>query len=462
MPGGKKGASKKNKKEEVSEEVPEEVPEEEPQDEEEGGDEEPPEADEEEGEEGEEAPEEEEDDAPPKARSKSKKMAASPSAPSNSGDAPIRYRVSEVDFANVEVGKMDMSASQPMAHINYYNNKLQSDTKLLCQMKKIKITGHGIPPLHDEYCPDDTKREFMKIPLDDGQEGCRELRAHLEAADEFYGSEEMKAHLFGAKAGDYEYQKCIRVPENKDKDDDNSKKKKKKGSEENGEKKKYPIYDYCKMKFNMSNTRSKDGKKSKEPAVNLTKLKRQNSDGTTIVTPAETITQIAGMIPFQSDVTIIFYHTRVWAMKTKLNGKRLYGVALKMMFILYTPSANRGGVKSDDLDLLPSDEDDDDEGAKPAKPAKKAAKPTKTAKSDKPAKPAKSTKKAKLDDDEEEEAAEEPAEEEGEEEEEIPVSKKKKKSKVAKEEDEGGEEEEEEEAKPAKKKGGKSASKSRE
>jgi len=202
----------------------------------------------------------------------------------------------------------------------------------------------------------------------------------------------------------------------------------------------------------MSNTRSKDGKKGKEAAVNLTKLKRQNSDGTTIVTPAKTITQIAEMITFQSEVTIIFYHTRVWAMKTKLNGKRLYGVALKMMFLLYTPAANRG-VKSDDLDLLPSDDEEEEN----AKPAKKPAKPTKSAK---PAKPAKSTKKAKLDDDEEEEAAEEPeeeAEEEAEEQEEIPVSKKKKKSKIVEEEDE----EAEEEVKPTKKKG-KSVSKNRE
>jgi len=229
--------------------------------------------------------------------------------------------------------------------------------------------------------------------------------------------------------------------------------KKKKGATEDGEKKKYPVFDYCKMKFNMSNTRSKDGKKGKEAAVNLTKLKRQNSDGTTIVTPAKTITQIAEMITFQSEVTIIFYHTRVWAMKTKLNGKRLYGVALKMMFILYTPAANRG-VKSDDLDLLPSDDEEEEENAKPAK---KPAKPTKSAK---PAKPAKSTKKAKLDDDEEEEAAEEPeeeAEEEAEEQEEIPVSKKKKKSKIVEEEDE----EAEEEVKPTKKKG-KSVSKNRE
>jgi len=343
---------------------------------------------------------------------------------------------------------MDMNASQPMAHINYFNTKLQSDTKLLCQTKKIKITGHGIPPLHDEYCPDDAKREFMKIPLDDSQEGCSELREHLEAADAFYGSAEMKAKLFGKKAGDYEYQTCIRTPANKDEDDEDDKKKKKKGSKEDGDKKKYPVYDYCKMKFNMSNTRSKDGKKSKEAAVNLTKLKRQNSDGTTTVTPAKTITQISEMIPFQSEVTIIFYHTRVWAMKTKLNGKRLYGVALKMMFILYTPAANRG-IKSDDLDLLPSEEDDGD-----AKPAKKTAKPAKSAKS---AKPAKSSKKAKLDDDEDEEA-EEPEEEaeEVEDQEEIPVSKKKKKSKAVEEEEEA----DEEEVKPKKK--GKSAPKNRE
>lgn len=435
MPKTKKGASKNKKdiEEEQVEEQEEQVEEEdEAEDAEDGGDD----AD-------------AEDDTPKPSKSKKTDKPSKLSESNHSekgGVPPQRYRLSEVNFENVEVGEMDMTQSQPMAHINYFNSKLQSDTKLLCQTKKIKLTGHGIPQIHDEYCPDDSKREFMKIPLDPEQEACNELQAHLEAADEFYGSEEMKVKLFGKKAKDYEYQKLKRSPQKKDdedeSDDEDNKKKSKKGKKD-GDKKKYPVYDYCKMKFNMHKPKKEKGKKSKEATYNTTKLVRL--DGTKKVeTPAKTITEIAEMIPFLSEVTLIFYHTRVWAMKTPLPGgsKKMYGVALKIMYILYTPAANRG-VKSDDLDLLPSEEDDDT--PVPKKQEKKNEKSSKN------------TKKAKLDDDDEEaagDAGEDGAEDVGEEQEEVPVSKKKKKGKVVEEADEEAAEEEaaeEEEVKPKKK-----------
>lgn len=466
MPKTKKGASK-NKKDIEEEQVEENEQEEQEEQPEEDGDDDA-EKDDAENE------DEEKDDEEVEKPSKSKKSAKAgkPSKGAKAADSddesaaappseqtgvpPCRYRLSEVNFENVEVGEMDMSGSQPMAHINYYNSKLQSDTKLLCQAKKIKLTGHGIPPLHDEYCPDDSKREYMKIPLDPAQEACNELRAHLEAADEFYGSEEMKVKLFGKKANDYEYQKCVRTPtkkdddEDDDDDEDNKKKKSKKGGKGNkgSDKKKYPVYDYCKMKFNMSKAKSAEGKKSKEPSYNLTKLKRLDANGKSTLTPAKTITQIAELIPFLSEITIIFYHTRVWAMKTKLPGasKKMYGVALKIMFILYTPAASRG-VKSDDLDLLPSDEEDDAEATPP---------PKKNGKNNKAAKP---TKKAKLDDDDD--AGDDGGDDAAEEQEDIPVSKKKKKAKAAANDDEDNEDAdaEEEEIKPKKK--SKSASKNK-
>ena len=60
---------------------------------------------------------------------------------------------------------------------------------------------------HDmfHYCPDDSRREFIKIPLDPTQNSCINFRIFLEKIDNFFGSDNFKETLFGDDANEYQY-----------------------------------------------------------------------------------------------------------------------------------------------------------------------------------------------------------------------------------------------------------------
>jgi len=141
--------------------------------------------------------------------------------------API-YRYDEIDFANVDISEFNTEGRQPLAYLNYHDKMRNASTKMLIQSKKIELTSHGIPSLDKEgekekgFYPTDAEREFIKIPLDPKQKNCMELRKHIAAADEYFGSDEMKKQLFGKRADEFEYNPCIRMPEKQDdKEDDN-------------------------------------------------------------------------------------------------------------------------------------------------------------------------------------------------------------------------------------------------
>ena len=383
---------------------------------------------------------------------------------STGGSPAVVYRYNDIKFANIDVSEMNKTGRQPLAYINY-TDPIKGETKILIQSDKIKLTSHGIPQLDKEgavdgFYEDDTKREFIKIPLDDSQPSCVALRQHLKKADEFFGSDKLRKQLFGNRAKDYEYQPCIKTPQSKPSEDDDKKSKSK--SKEDDKPK--PVIDYVKMKFNMVYVG--DGKNKQH--INKTKLKRVGKEKKENVI-AETITDVANEIKWNSEIKFIFYYNKVWANKTPASGAKVitYGLGFKIMAIEYTPSVGKG-IVGDNIEFLSEseetpkttsskkvqkldDEEEEQEEEEPEPPKKKS----------------KSTKKGK--DEEEEEAEEEAEEEEAEEEEEEEPKKKPSKNskkpsrsskKPAKDEDED-EEEEEEEIKPATKKGGKSSTRSK-
>ena len=412
--------------------------------------------------------------------------------------APV-YRCKDVDFSNAQASELNKEGTQPLSYINYSDPVLNAETKILVQSGKFKVTGHGIPNLTDEtskggnFYPDDSKREFIKIPLDPEQPACVELRKHFEEADEWAGSDEMRNQLFGKRADKYEYQPCVKTPEPRDNDDDDKKSSLKKF------KKEYPIYSYIKMKFNMRQT----GKER----VNITRLKKVDGKTKNFV-KAKTITDIANEIRFLSEVKIIFYYNKIWANKTPAQGakKIMYGLGFKIIAIEYTPNVGKG-LKSEDIDFLSEEEDgeetptkeksgakfddddddskdDEDEDEKPSKKSK-SKKPKKgrdeeeeedeEEEDDKPQKKGKGKDKKpkKSSDDEEDEDEKDEDEQDGEDEEEDedePVVKKGKKANDKKasdkkskkpKDDDDEEESEEREIKPKRKSKGKSSSKSR-
>lgn len=299
------------------------------------------------------------------------------SAPSNNSEETTTsssstvsvYRYKDIVFNCVEVSELNKDGSQPLAYVNYLNPTTQASTKLLMQSGKIKLTSHGIPSLDKKdsktnFYPDDSKREFIKIPLDPGQAACLELREHLEKADEWAGSDEMRKKLFGKRADKYQFQTSIKTPQKIDKNDDEEDEEddKLKKGKDNKPAKVYPVIDYVKMKFNVVK-----GK-------NMTKLKKIEGNKKNLV-KAETITEIASEITFLSEVKFIFYYNKIWANKTPSPGapKIMYGIGFKIMAIEYTPGTSRG-LNADNIDFLSEEENDDDEESG-AKSKNKSTKP---------------------------------------------------------------------------------------
>lgn len=262
---------------------------------------------------------------------------------SRNSQPPI-YRFKEVNFDNMLLTDLQKEkVMMPCAYINYNDTKRNLKTRLLVQTDKIKLTYHGIPPLDEEmrkrnpqmstmqeYIPDDSKREFIKIPLDPEQPACMNLRKHLEKADKWAGSNETKRKIFGKESDHYQYQPCIKCPES---DDDKKK------------------MEYVKMKFNIEINENKE-------RTNITILKRIE-DGKKVKVKADTITEIANEIRYRSEIKLLFNYSRIWAQKTRVGGapKKMYGLAFKIILIEYTPSVTTGfgGI---DLDLLSEEEEE--------------------------------------------------------------------------------------------------------
>ena len=283
------------------------------------------------------------------APAKSSVVPAKSVAPAKSSISVPVYKYKEIDFANAEVTEFNKDGTQFLAYINYRDDKLGENSKILVQSGLIKISSHGIPSLDKKgskrtYYPDDSKREFIKIPLNDTS-ACNDLRKHLEAADEWAGSDEMRKKLFGKRANKYQYMPCIKTPQINDDDDDDSE------GKDKGRDKNRPVIDFVKMKFNII----LDG----DNRINKTKLRKVDGKTKQIVV-AETMKDVANEIRFLSDVKFIFFYGKIWANKTLNQGAShiLYGIGLKIMNIEYTPGVGKS-LNSAEIDFRSSSSEDD-------------------------------------------------------------------------------------------------------
>lgn len=290
-----------------------------------------------------------------------KTLSDTPGAKENSNDfgrkedsntVPI-YRYKDINFSNVEISELtNKTGRQPLSYIHYNDPKYPNmQRKILVQSGWIKLTYYGIPSLDAErgFYTEDSHREFIKIPLDPGQEACNDLKNHLEEADEWAGSDTIRKKLLGKRANNYEYQSCIRTPQPTELFDDSDNPKNKKTNENN------PLIDYVKMKFNMIPSDNKE-------RINQTKLIRRNKDNSRTVITAKTITEIANEIRYQSEIRFIFMYSKIWVNNTKLKGasKLLYGIGFKLMAIEYIPNSNKS-INIDKIDFRLSDEENENE-----------------------------------------------------------------------------------------------------
>ena len=235
--------------------------------------------------------------------------------PDISSDLYPVYQYSEIDFTNTNVSELITDVPEPFAYISYNNSTINAETKIFVQSGKIKLTSYRIPPLNHDL------NELFTVFLDPKQSACMELRKHLEAADAWANSHEMRRKLFGKRADKYLYESLRLQYHYNDGDDDDDG-----DGEEHSTKSVH-------MEFNML----VEGDKR----INKTKLIKVKGMHKTLV-KADTIAEIANEIQYWSEIRFIFYFNKIWAHKERRCGatKIPYGIQLKIMAIEYTNYTN--------------------------------------------------------------------------------------------------------------------------
>jgi hypothetical protein len=343
-----------------------------------------------------------------------------------------KFSFSEVDTSDPKPGdKKPVNKTQYVCfpRYNYGSKEKENSQQFYFKTKPIKMVQYGIPKLNPDYCKDDSKRGFFKIPYDPEQPACVELFTMFEKIDAFmakskdklFANEKLKK--FAAK---YKYSSIVKTPEiNPD-----------------------------------APTTGKDGKEFK-PRMKYAKVKLAteypNGELATTVfirengipTPLEgvsTITELLEYFNWNSTDQFVISCNKIWLNKSgDEDGIRKYGVGFKcpQLEIIERQAANAkqtfekyafGGVEeSGNVDKDAEEETNaEEEDTKPTK--KTSKKPTKEENEDEDAeeaeeetkdtKPTKKTSKKPVDEDEEN-AAEEDAEDEDAEEDEEDAKPKK-------------------------------------
>jgi hypothetical protein len=242
--------------------------------------------------------------------------------------------------------KNERSKAQKIAYPRYCY-KTHGSSNLVTQTPSIQITQYGISSLN-EYIPDDSKRSFIKIPLDPSQEKSMILQEKLESIDKLVG-DKLKKAILGKNYNKFDYTPLVRTPMEKldDDEDDNTEKK---------EKFKYfkakidTDYDSGKVKTRVYRKLSKEEAKSQGK-------KRELIDN------IETITDLTKYVTYNSTIKMIIMANKLWATNSPdKNGRFGYGIGLKILQIEVDVTENRNSVKanySTDAFIEESDEEEE-------------------------------------------------------------------------------------------------------
>lgn len=111
-----------------------------------------------------------------------------------------QFTASDLEFTSPEENQR--SKNQLIGYVRHNNGQLLLKTDF------IKLTSGGVPR-QDDYHPDDTKRRYMRVPLNDDS---KELFDTLRQIDTILGSDKTKTQFFGSKAKKYSYTPIVREP----------------------------------------------------------------------------------------------------------------------------------------------------------------------------------------------------------------------------------------------------------
>ncbi len=248
-----------------------------------------------------------------------------------------RFSVTDIDKGN------DRVTGQWMAYPRYdYAGK--GENTCVFQTPEIKLTQYGLPSI-GEYYKEDSQRTFVKVPFDPSQDGCDVLKNMLSQIDEHLQDEKFLKTIFGKKQWkSFTYQPMVREPQEQEEelgsDEDSEEEVASKAKKGDGEK--ADRFDYCKVKLDVSwgsgeletkffvKEAGEDGKKKRPEEVKC-----------------KTVSELDNYLTWGSTIRMMVMVNKFWAQKTKQNGTKSYGVTMKALQIVITPSESRGSLKKD-------------------------------------------------------------------------------------------------------------------
>ncbi|CAH6421793.1 Hypothetical protein KVN_LOCUS480 [uncultured virus] len=245
------------------------------------------------------------------------------SAPILCNDFDIkRFKFTELDTKNVR------SKAQWISYPRY-DYPGRGETNFMFQTPEFNITQYGLPRKDPEgFYKEDNQRNFIKVPLDPTQEGCKTLEKMLLKIDEYV--EKNKKTILGKSYHLFTYQPIVREPSDPNDleqigdDDDATDKPTETKTEPSKEK-----YKYCKMKLNISF----------ETQEILTTVYVKGTDGNVNLVQVKSATDLDQYHNFLSKVRYIVTANKLWASKNKNeSGIRKFGVALKILQMELVPS----------------------------------------------------------------------------------------------------------------------------
>lgn len=223
--------------------------------------------------------------------------------------------ITDVEFSNIRVSELHKNLSQPTAFIEYkYDDNIFS--RLDVQIEPIILTSYGVPSRNDKFYSSDACRNFIKIPLDPNQEEYIKLRKHLEAADVWAGSDEIRKKLFGSRWKKYIYHPVIKsfTPCEEEEIINTNKKQR------------LIKMDYVKMKLDLE--------KSVDNVFNVKQI--FNNSLNRYINPC-TLDHLTSQIKYMSKIKILFSYNKIWCSQSPLieSNKFMYGLGLKIQHIEY-------------------------------------------------------------------------------------------------------------------------------
>jgi hypothetical protein len=237
------------------------------------------------------------------------------------------FRISDFVPSNKKFGD-----TQLVSFIRYIYSGATTENNFIFCLPEVTLSTYGIPKL-GQYFPEDSKRNFLKYPIDPEQENCAKIANMFGSIDDY--AQTNKDELLGEKAAKrYEYSHIVKEPVSNeaetDEDDDENKQKNK-----NVDKK----IKYIKMKFDTDYTTG-DLK---------TVVFNKNENEAPEKLSVKNMTELEQYMPYASTkVKIIGMLSKFWANKNKIGTapNKIYGFSIKIIQMQVTSTNRSNNISS--------------------------------------------------------------------------------------------------------------------